>query len=166
MAFRMQSHRRRAKTASGAASVLAVALLGAGCWPTAGSGSSTSSGSGTATPQTDPPVIDSLDMSQSPTFANNTYTVFGSVTFEDDDDVVVSANVYVYVTAKTYNIAITPADLASEGTSVPTPMTPSLSFPLTADPPLGGAGPTNYSVTLVNKSGAKSQAIEESVDLQ
>jgi hypothetical protein len=40
------------------------------------------------------------------------------------------------------------------------------SFQVSDDVPLGGAGPTSYIVTLTNKSGAVSQPIEESIDLQ
>ena len=155
MALRMQH--LRVVAASSAA--LALLVLAPACaWPptSSGSGSTTGTGSGSV-PATDPPVIDSLDMSASASAVNGTYTVFGSITYHDDDDVVVSAQVYVYVTGKTLTVPVT--DPESMAAGVP------FSFNLSADVPLGGAGPTNYTVTLTNKSGVVSQPYAETVTL-
>jgi hypothetical protein len=133
-----------------------VALVPA-CNIPLGNGDSTSGASGGTAPTTDPPVITSLNMSASASATNDSYTVFGSISYSDDDDVVVSAQVHVYVTGQTLNIPVD--DQESNAYGVP------FSFNLSADPPLGGAGPTDYTVTLTNKGGAVSAGIEETVDL-
>lgn len=143
--------------------IVAFGLPGAllACWPTGGSttgsGGSTAAPAGTGT--TDPPVIESLDMNGGAlTPVNDIYTIFGSITYDDDDDVVTAFDVYVPVLGKTYTFPV--ANPVSQGFGEP------ISFTLSADPPLGGAGPTNYELTLVNKSGSISAAVEKSMDLE
>jgi hypothetical protein len=139
------------------AMALALGLLAISCsnWPPSGTDTN---GTGTgAVPTTTPPVIDSLDMEASASAVNDVYTVIGSITYHDDDDVVVTVEVTVPVIGKTLTIPVT--DPSSEGAGEP------FEFNLSADPPLGGAGPTNYSVVLVNKSGAVSAPYAATVDL-
>jgi hypothetical protein len=143
----------------------ALAALGlAACnWPTiGGSGSSGSSGGtgNTAAPQTAPPVIDALDMPPSVSESGAFYVIQGSITYHDDDDVVVSASVHIPVIGKTIPVAIDPAYQTSAEYGIP------FAFQVSDDVPLGGAGPTSYSVTLINKSGAQSQPFQETIDLQ
>jgi hypothetical protein len=150
-----------ARTPVVAGSMTALGLLGSACWPTVGSGGSSSGSGAAAAPQTDPPVITSLDMTASASPVGAVYPIDGSITFTDDDDIVVSVQVYVYVIGKTYSF---PVDAADQVPAV-TPVTLPFSFTLSDDVPLGGAGPTNYTVTLVNKSGAMSEPVEATVDL-
>jgi hypothetical protein len=134
-----------------------VALLA--CWPTTG-GTSTSS-SGAAVPTTDPPVIQSLDMDNSALTPspNDTYLINGSITYTDDDDVVTGFQVEIPVIGKTYSF---PADKPYVSTIAGSP----ISFTVSADPPLGGAGPTTYFLSLVNQGGAVSAASQQSMDLE
>jgi hypothetical protein len=128
------------------------------CWPTT-AGTTTGSTSTSALPTTDAPVITDLNMSASIlTPTKDMYTITGVITYSDDDDVVVKAEVEVPVLGKTYpfNFANPVSDAFGE----------TITFQLSADPPLGGAGPTNYILTLVNASGAVSAGVEESMDLE
>jgi hypothetical protein len=127
------------------------------CWPTTGGNGSSSSSTPTA-PTTDPPVIQALDMTASASAVNGTYTITGSITYSDDDDVVTAIKVNVPVIGKTYTFA---ASQPYEATADAEPF----EFTLSADVPLGGAGETDYIVTLVNQSGAVSAGVEETVDL-
>jgi len=128
--------------------------------PNGKGGSSSGSGTGPATPSTDPPVIQSLNMDNAALYpqANNMYLVSGTITYADDNDVVSKFQVQVPVIGKTYTFDV--PDPAATAYGQP------IAFTVSADPPLGGAGPTNYIVTLVNKSGAVSQGVEESMNLQ
>jgi hypothetical protein len=160
MALRM----RLSKSIQGLACLAALALgVPSGllaCWPT--TGGSTSSGNGStaaALPTTDPPVITDLSMSASVlTPTNGVYTVSGVITYSDDDDVVSKFQVQVPVLGKTYTFPVDNPVAAGYGEPI--------AFTLSADAPLGGAGPTNYILTLVNSSGAVSAGVEESMDLE
>jgi hypothetical protein len=164
MAFRMTQHTSRRPFARAGLACLASVALGlpvalVACWPTTGGDGGSGSSSAAPTATTDPPVIQSLDMNGGAiTPVNDTYTVVGSITYEDDDDVVSTVQVNVPVIGKTYSIPV--ADPASTAAGEP------FYFTVSADPPLGGAGPTNYIVTLVNKSGAISAGVEKSMDLE
>jgi hypothetical protein len=159
MALRMPS-----KCFAGLAGLATVALgipvVVAGCFDGTGDDSSSSSTAPAGT--TDPPVIESLNMSESAlgsASTTSTYTVFGSITYADDDDVVTAFQVEVPVLGHTYTFPLPDPVSTAYGESI--------SFPLSTDAPLGGAGLTNYIVTLVNKSGAVSAAgPEQSVDLE
>ena len=131
------------------------------CLPSTGGGTGSSSGGSTSkTPQTTPPVIDSLDLS-SPAAVNGAfYVISGSITYHDDDDVIESGAVYVPVIGKTIPVTIPPEDQQSFGAGIP------FAFQVSDDVPLGGAGPTTFIVTLTNKSGAVSAGITATVDLQ
>jgi hypothetical protein len=139
-----------------------LALCVSACgWPPTGGSSSSSGGGTTATiPDTDPPVIQALDMPAAVTPTGAYYVVQGSITFSDDDDVVVSGGVYIPVIGKTIPVSIPPQDQVSNGYGTP------FAFQVSDDVPLGGAGPTTYIVTLTNKSGAVSAGYQESIDLQ
>ena len=141
--------------------VAPVALASAACWPpTHGNGTSSSSSSnnnsGGSTPATDPPVIQSLNLNASATNQGAIYEIDGVITFTDDDDVVVSFNVEVPVLGKTYNF---PTSEQMSGYGVP------ISFTVSSDVPLTSAGPTQFVITLINKSGAKSTPVAATVDL-
>jgi hypothetical protein len=141
---------------------LALALspsLACGWPPTGGSGSSSGGGAATEA-QTDPPVIQSLDMPASVSPMGAYYVVQGSITFSDDDDVVVSGGVYIPVIGKTIPVTIPSEYQQSNGYGTP------FAFQVSDDVPLGGAGPTTYIVTLTNKSGAVSAGYQDSIDLQ
>jgi len=162
MALRMPKSKRLA--ARSLVGCLAAVALGMpfgvlACWPGAqGSGSGSSSSTGPAA-TTDPPVIQALNMNGGIiTPVNDTYTVVGSITYSDDDDVVVTVQVDVPVVGHTYSFPVASPVSTADGEP--------FQFTVSADPPLGGAGPTNYIVTLVNKSGAISAPVEESMDLE
>jgi len=137
-----------------------LALASASCWtPEPVKGGSSGGPPPSGSPTTDPAVVTSLDMSPSAMIDNGSYLVAGSISYTDDDDVVTAFEVQVPVLGKTYTFpALEPYQ--SEAYGQP------LSFTLSADVPLTHAGPTNYYVTLVNKSGAKSTPIMDTVDLQ
>jgi hypothetical protein len=140
--------------------LLALALTACN-WPTiggSGSGSSGSSGN-TAAPQTDPPVIDALNMPASVSESGAVYVIQGSITYHDDNDVVVSGSVFIPVIGKTIPVTIDPAYQTTAGYGVP------FGFQVSDDVPLGGAGQTSYTVTLTNKSGATSAPTQESIVL-
>ncbi len=145
---------------------LGVVALGApagllACWPTTGgsTGSSGTSAAPAGTGTTDPPVIQSLDMDSSAlTPVSDMYTIFGTITYEDDDDKVTAFKVYVPVLGKTYTFTVDNPQSTGYGQPI--------EFTLSADPPLGGAGPTNYELSLVNSSGSVSTAVEKSMDLE
>jgi hypothetical protein len=142
--------------------VLALTPGFAACgWPpTGGSGSSSGGGGAATAAETDPPVIQALDMPASVSPTGAYYVVQGSITFTDDDDVVVSGGVYIPVIGKTIPVTIPPEFQGSSGYGTP------FAFQVSDDVPLGGAGPTTYVVTLTNKSGAVSAGYQESIDLQ
>jgi hypothetical protein len=141
--------------------VLAFALLSPACgWPPTGGSTSSSSGGTTAAPQTDAPVIDALNMPASVSESGNLYYIAGSITWHDDDDVVVSGAVDIPVIGKTIPVTIPPEDQQSTAYGIP------FAFQVSDDVPLGGAGATTYIVTLTNKSGAVSQPLDESIVLQ
>jgi hypothetical protein len=144
-----------------AGAFLALQLCACANWPptTGGSGSSSGGGS-TAVPQTDAPVIDAINMPASVAESGNLYIVQGSITWHDDDDVVVSGAVYIPVIGKTIPVTIPSDYQQSDEYGIP------FGFQVSDDVPLGGAGPTTYTVTLTNKGGAVSQAVQESIDLQ
>jgi hypothetical protein len=139
---------------------LGVPVLAAGCFD--GTGDDGSSPGTSTSWTTDPPVIQSLNMSESALGSASTdvqYTVFGSITYSDDDDVVTAFQVEVPVLGHTYTFSLPDPVSTAYGESI--------SFPLSTDPPLGGAGPTNYIISLVNKSGSVSApGPEQSVDLE
>jgi hypothetical protein len=145
--------------------ILAIAALGVpvvACgWPPTGSDDGGSGSTSAApTPTTDPPTIVALNMNDSvATAVGDEYTLDGYVTYSDDDDVVTEYQVMVPVIGHTYTYPF-PKPYASNGYAQ------YISFSLSADPPLGGAGATNYIITLVNSSGAVSQGSEQSADLE
>lgn len=168
MAYRFGARygvRMRSKYFAGLVGLATVALgmplVVVGCFDGTGD-DSTSSSSTTPTGTTDPPVIQSLNMSESAlgsVSTSATYTVFGSITYADDDDVVTAFQVEVPVLGHTYTFPFADPVSTAYGESI--------SFPLSTDAPLGGAGATNYIVTLVNKSGVVSApGPEQSVDLE
>jgi len=139
---------------------LGLPLVACSAWPPTSSSTGSSGTSSAAQPQTDPPVIVSLNMTASAlTPVNDQYTVYGQITYSDDDDVVTTINVYVPVVGHTYSFP-QPQPYQSDVYGA------YFSFPLSADPPLGGAGQTTYEVTLVNASGAVSQASIQHADLE
>jgi hypothetical protein len=134
-----------------------VAVVGCN-WPPTGTGSSSSPSSGTAsTPIGDPPIITAADMSGSAAPNNGVYTIFGSLTYSCDDDVVHTVRVSVPVVGKSYDF---PGPDTADGYGTP------FNFTLVDDIPLAGAGPTNYSIILITKGGAQSAPFPETVDLQ
>jgi hypothetical protein len=162
MAHPMPHYFSFARAASAAAlATVALGLPLAACgWPNFGGDAGAGTSSATPAPTTDPPAIVALNMSDSVVIAtNDTYTLTGYVTYSDDDDVVTEYQVYVPVIGHTYTYDF-PQPYASNGYGQ------FISFTLSADPPLGGAGPTNYEIKLVNSGGAISQAVEESADLE
>jgi hypothetical protein len=138
---------------------LGVPVVAVGCFDGTGDDSSSTT---TTAGTTDPPVIQSLNMSESALGSASTtaeYTVFGSITYADDDDVVTAFQVEVPVLGHTYTFPLADPVSTAYGESI--------SFPLSTDPPLGGAGATNYIITLVNMSGVVSApGPEQSVDLE
>ncbi|HEY2511910.1 MAG TPA: hypothetical protein VGI39_13670 [Polyangiaceae bacterium] len=138
-----------------------VALASAACWPpthgNTSSSSSSSNNSGGSTPATDPPVIQSLNLNASATNQGAIYEIDGVITFTDDDDVVVAFDVEVPVLGKTYNFPT--SDPSMSGYGVP------ISFTVSSDLPLTSAGPTQFVITLINKSGAASSPVAATVDL-
>jgi hypothetical protein len=141
---------------------LGVPVAACANWPPSTSNTDgTPSTAATATGTTDPPVIVELDMTNSAltAAANDTYTVYGSISYTDDDDVVTGFQVYVPVVGHTYQFSVV-------GTPVSSAYGQPISFPLSADPPLGGAGETTYELSLVNGSGAVSQPSIQHADLE
>lgn len=135
-------------------------VAGLGCWDFSGNGSSSSTGSTASAPATDPPVIQEIDTSQTVTENGAYYDIYFSVTYSDDDDVVVSAAVYVPVIGKTIQIPIPASLQQSSGAGIP------LGFQVSDDIPLGGAGETNFQVTLTNSAGVVSTAYTMTIDLE
>jgi len=140
---------------------LAIAsVLVAGCgWPyTSGSGSGSSPGTvGSATPAGDPPILQAANMTAAVAPASGLYTIFGTLTYTCDDDVVSTYRVTVPVVGKSYDY---PAPGLSDAYGTP------FSFTLIDDVPFNGAGATTYEIILITKGGVQSTPDIESVVLQ
>src|SRR5277367_2073947 len=101
------------------ATILAAVALGvsvAACgWPPTGSDAGSGATSATPAPTTDPPTIIALNMDDSAlTSSGDQYTISGSVTYSDDDDVVTAYQVTVPVIGHTYTFDL-PKPYASDG---------------------------------------------------
>ncbi len=140
-----------------AATVTVVSIPSLGCdWPPTGNGSSTTS-STPATPVGNPPILTAADMSGSASPLNGVYTIFGSLTYTCDGDVVHTVRISVPIVGKSYDF---PGPDTSEGYGQP------FNFQLVDDIPFAGAGDVNYSIILISKGGAQSAPFPETVTLQ
>jgi predicted small secreted protein len=142
-----------------AASVAAASCAASACnWPTGTGTDGGAPASGGSAPSA--AVIDSLDVTSNAQSINNQYNVTGSISFHDAEVPVHLLRVRIPVLGMTKTFDY-PAGDQSTVTGA------SFDVVVSSDPPLGGAGPTNFLFTLVDKDGAESSPpVEKSVDLQ
>jgi hypothetical protein len=106
-----------------------------------------------------PPTLDDWSMpSSADPGTDGFYTLIGTISFHDDSDQAVHfIRVRVPVIGKTYDFPA--GDLASA-------IGAEFEMKLSDDVPLGGAGQTNYQVSLVDIEGDESTPVTETVYLQ
>jgi hypothetical protein len=103
-------------------------------------------------------VIDEIDLSASAQASGRYYNIYGSISFHDDQEPVHLIRLRVPVIAKTYDYAAGDVQQA---------LGLSLDLVVSSDVPLGGAGPTNFQITVVDRDGRESSPpVTKSVDLQ
>jgi hypothetical protein len=157
----MQHLLRAAAPRAAALPALVLVIVGvvvAACNIPTGSGTAPSTGT-PATPAAsgDPPDFEAANMTASAAAdSNGVYTIFGSLTYECDDDIVQTVQVDVPVLGKSYQY---PANGQSDAYGWP------FSFPL-APNGLLGPGDADYTLTLITKGGAQSTPMAETVTLQ
>lgn len=138
---------------------LSSALLLASCTLPHSSSSSSGSGNGPAAGASfdAKPVIDALQMPESAQQIDGYYLIQGIITCHDTDDSIHLVRVKVPVIGKTVDIAAGDvAELQNEAFTVQ----------LSADIPLGNAGPTGIQVSVVDTKGMESDPRSVTVVLQ
>ena len=133
------------------------ALVACNGWPGSEGGSSGSSSSGSAGAPASAAVIDEVDLPANAQAMNAEYDIIGSITFHDDAVAVDKVQVVIPVIGKTldYNAGDVMSAAGYE-----------FDIQVSADVPLGGAGATNFEISLVDKNGGVTAPVVKTVILQ